>query len=187
MTPKLLVTPTQALTTQFKIDENGDGGRHGQKQAMTDKSYHFVGGEARQGFRISELRFMIRYEDGSELTEIPIIHRLPNAPTWFCGIANLHGKLIPVFDLAHYIGIDPDQESKRMLLVLSRGADATGILIDGLPERLRWSDNNRTDVGAAPKTLLPHLHGISLIGEYLWFDLNTHSLLGAIEKSLETQ
>ncbi len=181
---ELAMTPTRALTAGFDVDTSVDVGRSGSRTGKAASVSQLVSGESRQGFRIGELRLMIRYEDSSELSEMSVIHRLPSAPDWFCGIANLHGKLIPVFDLARYIGVDPDPGAKRMLLVLSRGVDATGVVIDGLPERLRWSDDERNDAGAAPKRLVPHLRGASYIGGQLWFDLDTHSLLGEIEQSL---
>lgn len=172
--------PTMALTTQF--DMGGD--IQAQSENPGNTSRH-AGDETRQGFLIGELRLMIRYEDSSELSELSSIQRLPNAPDWFSGIANLHGKLTPVFDLARYLGVHSDPGTKRMLLVLAHGADATGILIDGLPERLRLPDNESIDAGAAPDSITPHLRGANHIGEKLWFDLDTHSLLGALEKSLE--
>lgn len=177
-----LMPPIQALTARFEMGEETQGTQHHNKQAATLS--RATAGESRQGFRIGELRLMIRYEDSSALSEMSSLHRLPNAPGWFNGMANLHGKLTPVFDLAGYLGVDHAPESRRMLLVLSHGADATGILIDGLPERLRLSADERTDVGVAPERLLPHLRGASHLGERLWLDLDTQSLLGAIEQSL---
>jgi twitching motility protein PilI len=177
-----LMTPTQALTAGFEIDASGDNEQLALKQGeLNGVSVNSI---ARQGFRIGELRLMTRYEDASELAEISVIHRLPNAPDWFCGIANLHGKLTPVFDLARYFGVDPDPAAKRMLLVISRGSDATGVLIDGLPERLRCAEDEYTIAGELPERLMPHLRGAALVGEQLWFGLETHSLLDAIEQSL---
>ncbi len=175
-----LMKPTQALTTLFEIgrdiDETKDELRYG-AASLTD-------GEPRQGFRVGGLSLMIRFEDSSELSEMFPLHRLPNAPDWFCGIANLHGRLIPVFDLAGYIGVEASQAARHLLLVLSHGSDAAGVVIDGIPERLRLSGDDYTDVDTAPERLALHLRGASFIGERLWFDLDTHSLLGAIEQSL---
>src|SRR3569832_1584308 len=117
--------------------------------------------QARQGFRIGALNFMVRYEDGSELTDIPAIHRLPNAPAWMAGIVNLHGSLVPVFDLARFAnvgaGVEPGKGARPMLLVLSHGADAAGIVIDGLPQRLRWSSDAQADPDTAPAAVAPHV------------------------------
>ena len=76
------------------------------------------------------LHLMIGYEDGSQLTELPQVFRMPNAPRWMLGMANLHGTLIPVFDLAAYLGIEREATDRRFLLVLGHGADAAGVVIE---------------------------------------------------------
>lgn len=179
----LPMSPTTALTSRFEIEAGHGPGGAG--KGKTGSASLLVGGESRQGFRIGELRLMIRYDDASELSEMVAVHRLPNAPDWFRGITNLHGKLTPVFDLALYFGIDHDAEARSMLLVLAHGADAAGVVIDGLPERLRWSEEGSADVGAALERLVPHLRGASVIDGCLWFDLDPRSLLDAIEQSIE--
>ena len=179
----LALMPTQALTAGFvhelAIEPSGP-------QAGRAGSALLVGEQFRQGFRIGELCLMVRYENGSELTEMPEIFRLPNVPEWFCGIANLHGMLTPVFDLSRYLGVEPDPKAKRMLLVLSHGADAAGMVIDGLPQRLRWSESESADTSAAPSRLAPHVRAAALIGEQLWFDLECAALLDALEQAMGT-
>lgn len=174
------LTPSQALTAGFEFDAATPPQPKGQALLRS------AGIEPRQGFRVGELQLMIRYEDSSELSELSAVHRLPNAPDWFCGIANLRGKLTPVFDLARYLEVEPAASAKRMLLVLARGAEATGVIIDGLPERLRWSADAVHDTGSAPRRLAPHVRGASMLSGQLWFDLDTHSLLGEVEHALES-
>jgi twitching motility protein PilI len=140
--------------------------------------------QTRQGFRIGELALMMRYEDGSELTEMPPLHRLPNVPAWCLGIANLHGMLVPVFDLGGWAGLSRTGDAKRMLLVLSHGADAAGVVIDGLPQRLRFTPEQQADAATAPARLAPHLRGAALIDSVLWFDIDRAGLLDALESSL---
>lgn len=176
-----LLTPTQALLGGFTLAPSrpnpaapaGAAARHG-----------LDGAQARQGFRVGALNLMVGYAEGSELTEPPPLHRLPNAPPWFCGMANLHGALVPVFDLARWFGVDRLDQAKPMLLVLAQGADAAGVLIDGLPERLRWSADQLADAATMPEALAPVAQRAVLIGERLWFDLDTKALLGALEQSL---
>jgi chemotaxis signal transduction protein len=183
--PVQLTSPILDLTSGLDIDASGDIEQPLPEQGELDGVAPPVRIQSKQGFRIGELRLMIGYEDASELAEMHIVHSLPNAPEWFCGIANLHGKLIPVFDLARYFGVDPVSGVKRLLLVISRGNDATGVLIDGMPERLHCFEDEYSEAGAQPERLMPHLRGATLIGEQLWFDLDTHSLINAIEQSLE--
>ena len=176
--------PVEALTHGFDLSQvikTEKTQLQVQQLAVTASS---AGNQARQGFRVGTLQLMIRYEDGSQLIEMPQIYRLPNVPAWFRGMANLYGMLTPVFDLSRYIGVEPQAGAKQMLLVLSHGANAAGILIDGMPERLRWTEAERTETDMAPDTLAPHLRGACLIGDGLWFYLETMSLLDALELSM---
>ena len=177
------LSPTQALTRGFVLPAPqllpagaAPGGAAAAGTAM----------QSRQGFRIGALCLMVRYEYGSELTEMPAVHRLPNAPHWFCGIANLHGMLVPVIELSRYIGAAPGVQAKRMLLVLGHGTDAAGVVIDGLPERLRWSTSQLADAATAPPELADVVQHAVFIGEQLWFDLDLAALLHRLEQSLES-
>jgi len=141
--------------------------------------------QARQGLQAGGMLLMIRYEHGSELTEMPMLHALPDAPSWLLGVANLHGMLTPVIDLAAFAGESAPPPVRPMLMVLSQGADAAGIVIDGLPRRLRWDGAVQDPAGTAPLALLPHVHGSVLFEGQLWFDLNCSSLLDGFERSLQ--
>lgn len=179
-----LSPPIRALTARFEIDAGSDAAAIGHLPGRAGPSPALARSVSRQGFRIGDLHLMISYEDASELSEMAAMHRLPNAPDWFCGMANLQGKLTPVFDLARYVGVEPDRTAKRMLLVLAHGPDAAGVMVDGLPERLRLPDSDHHDEGAAPERLAPHVRGASTINGQLWFELDAGSLLDAIEHAL---
>ena len=146
-------------------------------------------GNQRQGFRIGSVGLMIGHEDGSELTEMPTLYDLPHAPAWFMGMANLHGNMVPVFDLASYLGIEKQpvqrEVARRMLLVLGHGAEAAGVMIDGLPLRLNWFARQQTDSDTAPSILLPHVKAACFIDGQLWFDMDCGSLLESLENAMK--
>jgi twitching motility protein PilI len=189
-----LLKPTEALLRGFEFALEPEP--HADAQSTADRASDapamralrateaLQGTQARQGFCIGSLNLMIRYEDGSELTELPQVHRLPNAPHWFAGMANLHGVLIPVFDLARQFGIQRTAKTKTMLLVLGHGADAAGVTVDGLPQRLRFGAEQHADTATVPEILEPYVQRAALIDNRLWFDLDVRALLGALEKSL---
>ncbi len=175
------LTPTQALTETFGTvalaAESAGAGMMAQGPGVGAR------GEMRHGFKIGGLRMMIQYGDSSELSEMPSMRRLPNSPIWFRGVANLRGKLIPVFDLASFLGLVHAGQGRKMLLVLGHGADAIGVIVDGLLERLKLSED-KSNLDAAPARLTRHLRSASLINEQVWYDLETRSLLEDLEKSL---
>lgn len=150
------------------------------------KSATYEGEQNRQGIRVGELGLMINFDDSSELTDIPQIYHLPNTPHWLLGVVNLHGRLIPVFDLLRFLHLDssPDQSTQR-LLILGHDADAAGILIDNLPYRLKWTNEKQSDADLAPQLLEPHVRACCMIEEQIWFDLDSDSLLNALERTLE--
>jgi len=182
--PLPAMTPTQALMQGFEIDVDVDP-KH--ETLQTARRVHASGAQdeqQRQGFIVGGLHLMIRYDEGSELSEVPRLYPLPNVPAWFQGFANLQGVLVPVFDLAGYLGLDGKPPSHPLLLVLSHGENAAGVVINGMPQRLRWSAADQADSSAAPSAVAPHLRGASQIGEQLWFDLECNSLLDALEQAM---
>ena len=178
----LLLAPIEALLRGFEF---APPGTHERPAAAGTRVRETKDGlQARQGFCIGAFNLMIPYAEGSELTEMLPVHRLPNAPHWFTGMANLHGMLVPVFDLARYFGIERPPPKKPMLLVLAHGADAAGIVIDGLPKRLRWSAEQLADDSTVPESIASVVHCATLIDGQLWFDLDSRALLELLEQSL---
>ena len=138
----------------------------------------------REGFRIGNLHFMLRYEDGSELADMPLVCCLPEAPSWFLGMTNLHGALVPVFDPAARWGAVHDPAATPMLLVLGHGDLRAGIVIDGLPTRLKPTPADRLDEAAVPEALDGCVAATHRIDDHDWMDLNCAALLDRLQRDL---
>jgi chemotaxis signal transduction protein len=177
-----MLTPVEALSRGFEFDNQGTGRAAVAITTVTEKA---AGGlQLREGFRIGDLGLMIRYEDGSELLDLPPVFTLPNAPDWFPGIANLHGTLVPVFDLARYFGVEHTAQAKPMLLVLGHGVDAAGVVIDGLPLRLRFDSSERAEDAPIPSTLENCVSQTYWAGERTWMDLQVNALMNKLNDEL---
>lgn len=172
-----LLTPTQALLRGFVLDEPAAPPAAAAGQPAPAAAL------LREGFRIGELRLMIRYQDGSELTDLPPVYRLPGAPAWFLGMANLHGSLVPVFDPAALFGV-AHGEDKPMLLVLGHGEARAGIVIDGLPVRLRLDPDDRLADAALPPRLAACAGGAWWSDGADWIDLQVEALLAQLAAEL---
>ena len=90
----------------------------------------------RQAFRIGRMRLLAPFATASELTEMPNVYPLPRAPANLLGLVNLHGRIVPLFDLTALFETEHLPREKRMLLVIGHGDSAAGIAIDGLPRRM---------------------------------------------------
>jgi len=183
--PVQMLAPTEALLRGFELEAPRGGTTVTAQVAVASATEDALRGlQLREGFRIGELSLMIRYEKGSELTDLPPTYRLPNAPEWFAGIANLHGALVPVFDLARYLGVDHLPDAKPMLLVLGHGLDAAGVVIDGLPTRLRFDAGDRADDAPVPLALEGCVNQTYWAGERTWMDLQVDALLSKLNDEL---
>ncbi len=85
----------------------------------------------------------------SELVEMPTVYPLPRMPANLLGLVNLHGRIVPLFDLATLFETTHLPREKRMVLVIGHGNDAAGIVIDGLPRRMVFQPRT-TDRHAGP-------------------------------------
>lgn len=71
------------------------------------------------GFSLLGFNFVVSVGDFSEMLEVPNYTRLPGVVNWVKGVANVRGRLLPVFDLASYLGgkITGNKKQQRLLVV----------------------------------------------------------------------
>lgn len=101
----------------------------------------------RLGFRIGNLGLLIAPRAISELTELLPVCPIPNTATWLCGLINLRGNLVPVFDLHKLLDLTDStiNVKKQMLLILGQGETAGAIKIDNLPIHINLTLGDRLD------------------------------------------
>jgi chemotaxis signal transduction protein len=96
---------------------------------------------------------------------------LPKAPAWLLGAANVDGAILPVVDLAVYLGTASLQAGPRKPRLLIGGslnqgsADTTGdaiaISFDGLPQQLGYERRELTYACALPVRLRELCTGVA--------------------------
>lgn len=88
----------------------------------------------RYGFQIGDIGFLIAEKTLSEVMKSFNIYPIPNTCSWFKGLTNSRGNLIPVFDLQILMELTDTESKHTNLLVLDKGINSIGILIDSLPK-----------------------------------------------------
>ena len=131
----------------------------------------------RQGFRIGQMRMAAPFAFTSELVEMPNVYPLPRMPANLLGLVNLHGHIVPLFDLASLFETTHLPREKRMVLVLGHGNDAAGVVIDGLPRRLVFSPDDQIIAPALPAGAANAVIATYLQGKDAWFEFNYAQLL----------
>ena len=87
-------------------------------------------------YRIGSHHFVL---DKTLLTEIviqPVIYPIPKSPGWLCGVINLRGNVLPVFDLSESLSTVCRSTPGEFVLVIDKGNEALAIVVDGPPRSL---------------------------------------------------
>ena len=131
----------------------------------------------RQAFRIGHMHLVAPFATASELVEMPNVYPLPRMPANLLGLVNLHGRIVPLFDLANLFETTHLPREKRMVLVLGHGNDAAGIVIDGLPRRLVFTPDDQIIPPALPAAAATAITATYLQGKDAWFEFDYAQLL----------
>ena len=137
----------------------------------------------RYGFRVSSLGLLIRLNTGSEVVEARAIAAMPNAPRWLAGVMNLRGNPVPVFDLCAALDLPRNDESqKSMVLVLDKGEQAAGLLIDGMP-RVVPPGKPIDQPTSLPARLVPFAPQALAAGDGVWLEFDHVGFLTSLATS----
>ncbi len=83
------------------------------------------------GFSVLGVDFVIPMSELAEMLEIPAYTRLPGVRSWVRGVANVRGRLLPLFDLAgFYEGTLSGQKKHQRLLVVDKESIYAGLWVD---------------------------------------------------------
>lgn len=85
----------------------------------------------------ADVHFVLPILSVREILEPPVVTRVPMAPAWFLGLANLRGQILPVIDLIGRLNIERRQPAQRPVLVvvdvvMRQGTFQRGLLVDSL-------------------------------------------------------
>jgi purine-binding chemotaxis protein CheW len=70
-------------------------------------------------FRLGEERYGLEVEKIQEVVESPILHYIPRASKHLLGAVNFHGNILPVLDLASFLGFAREQRDRRVIILAS--------------------------------------------------------------------
>jgi len=131
----------------------------------------------RQAFRIGHMRLLAPFATASELVEMPNVYPLPRMPENLLGLVNLHGRIVPLFDLAALFETEHLARERRMLLVIGHGNDAAGIVIDGLPRRMAFMPESQIVPPALGQAAAAAVIATYRQGPDAWFEFDFALLL----------
>lgn len=102
------------------------------------------------GLEVGDESWLVDLSDGGEIVQAPQLAPVPLAQAWFCGIANVRGKLHAVSDFAAFLGNPPTPRNAntRLLLVGTRHGSNAALLVSrmlGLKKPENFSEISADD------------------------------------------
>jgi purine-binding chemotaxis protein CheW len=79
--------------------------------------------------RVGREMYAVPIENVLEVAELGDLTSVPGAGGGVLGVRNFHGQVLPVFDLAHVLGIPHEGPSPR-LVVADQGGRLAGLAVD---------------------------------------------------------
>lgn len=162
----------------------------------------------RRVLRTHGMALLVELDVTSEVLKTPTLYRLPGAPNGVIGLANRHGRVVPVVDISllfpsaekswHRSGasgnnIDSDNmdsdevaETKQApspgywLVVAGRGDAAVGLVIDELPDRLRIAKADEVPLSSVPHPIAEYAKAAYRTDGSLRVGLDTEKLFAMV-------
>lgn len=112
------------------------------------------------GFRIGDQRFVASMDEVREVLDPPTCTRVPGTASWFLGVANVRGNLVPVMDLHGFMagGRSPQGRHARVLMYNREGV-AAAFRVDDVLGMQRFYMEERTGMSIDAGALTPYVQG----------------------------
>lgn len=108
-------------------------------------------------FILNQTYFVAPLGEVSEVLNVPDITSVPGTQKWLRGLANVRGRLLPISDLALFVGSDVvTMDAKRKVMVIDQTELFGGVVVDEVLGIQHFTKNsyfgttNVSDMGVAP-------------------------------------
>ena len=128
----------------------------------------------------------IQYVDN--IVRMQRITRVPKAQSYFKGVINIRGEIIPVMSLRLKFGLEPDEmtNATRILIIKLEPQAAIGIIVDEVKEVVTIGDDQIDKISSSSNDdKASYLAGVGKHGDGLISLLNLSNVI--IEKEVEAK
>lgn len=122
------------------------------------------------GFTLLGSHFVAPMDEVSEMLEVPSYTHLPGVQPWVRGVANVRGRLLPLFDLAAFCGGRlVGGRKRRRVLVLETENLYSGLIVDQVFGMQHFPvDEFQQASGEVVEAMTPYVRGSYESGQHQW-------------------
>lgn len=113
------------------------------------------------GFSLLGSYFVVPIGEVSEMLQVPHYTHLPGVQPWVRGVANVRGRLLPLFDLGVFFGDRLTSNRKhRRILILETETLYSGLIVDRVFGMQHFPmDEYNKQAGEVPDNIMPFVTG----------------------------
>jgi twitching motility protein PilI len=139
----------------------------------------------RYGFKVNSIGLLISPDALCEVKKNFIVYPVPKTKQWFQGLVNIRGNLIPVYDLSIMLGTSDVPTKHENLLVIDKGSDSVGILIDDIPQHCDTNDwIELSQVPVLPSGLSESVDVAYTKNDTFWLEFDHKKFFSALVNSI---
>lgn len=119
-------------------------------------------------FTLGAERYGVEIMAVREIVTMQKVTPIPGAPPFMEGVTNLRGRVIPVVDLKHCLGLpltQPGDEAR--IMVIDVASSMVGCVVDSVAEVLRITDEVISQPDETPGADSSYMKGIAKVGDGL--------------------
>ncbi len=118
-----------------------------------------------------------------EILKVPRVYSLPHLPSFFSGVVNIRGEVIPLVDLRKRMGLVAAAPAKERVIVVRLDREKVGLLVDGVKEIIALEGGEIIKPHSMFKGLrTEYMRGIGRRGDSIIILLNLDTILTLEEK-----
>lgn len=122
-------------------------------------------------FEVAGQRFVAPMGEIAEILTMPEFIGVPLTKPWLLGVANVRGRLLPLSDLARFVGVSGHETlKKRKVMVIDEDGIFSGIVVDQVLGIVQFTQNHY-EARALPESspFAPFNHGAFTKDNQTWF------------------
>lgn len=129
------------------------------------------------GFFLNKSEYTIPILDVQEIINLPVITRMPQAPSYIEGVTNLRGHVIPVLDLKSLINLPSSGSNGNKVIVVSSGKRVFGAVVDDISGVINIDESTIEPCDQVFEGSIEQVEGVARLDDRLVVLLNPRKLV----------
>ena len=131
------------------------------------------------GFVLGGKRYVAAMADVNEILTPPKLTLVPGVKHWVQGVANVRGRLVPIMDLAAFLGERTSAQRNKRVLVIENGDLINGLVVDAVLGMQHFPEDSMQPIAESDvdERITPYVVGQYQRGDGNWPVFSIDALL----------